>query len=320
MQPLITFVAASAAVLFLFIAGRDVQSGGMTTSELFSFLFYAALLTWPIGALANLYGQIQTTRGTIARLQQVFGQNAEPGYQASGRIGAVRGEIDFRNVSFSYPGRETVLKDVNLHIRPGEIVSLTGANGAGKSTLMALLLRFYDPSGGVIRLDGVDIADIDVRDLRRGIGVVSQRPLLFNGTIRANIALWAGRMRTMRRSKPPRALPRPIEFIVELADGFETEIGDHGVRLSGGQRQRIALARALIKDPPILIFDEATSMYDLEGEQAFIDASSSALQGRTVILITHRPASLAIADRIICVEQGSVREIATKSKRAVAAR
>lgn len=308
LQPLITLVAASAAVLLLFIAGRQVQAGGMTIPELFSFLFYAALLTWPIGALANLYGQIQTTRGTIARLQQVFGQSAEPGYQASGRIDAVRGEIEYRNVSFSYPGRERVLNGVNLHIDSGEVVALTGANGTGKSTLMALLLRFYDPSSGVIALDGLDIGDIDVRDLRRAIGVVPQRAMLFNGTIRDNIAFGLEGADDTQIETAAR-LAQAYQFIVELADGFETEIGDHGVRLSGGQRQRIALARALVKDPQVLIFDEATSMYDWEGESAFVETCREALHGRTIILITHRRASLALADRILCVEDGTVVEI-----------
>jgi ATP-binding cassette subfamily B protein len=308
LQPLITLVAASAAVLLLFIAGRNVQSGGMTISELFSFLLYAALLTWPIGVLANLYGHIQTARGTMARLQKVLGQDVEPGYQASGRIDALRGEIEFRNVSFSYPGREEVLNDVNLHIRPGEVVSLTGANGAGKSTLMALLLRFYDPTGGAISLDGRDIADIDVRDLRRGIGVVPQRALLFNGTIRANIGFGLEGANDAEIETAAR-LAQAYQFIVQLADGFETEIGDHGVRLSGGERQRIALARALVKDPQVLIFDEATSMYDVDGENDLVDACREALQGRTIILITHRPASLALADRILCVEDSDVHEV-----------
>jgi ABC-type polar amino acid transport system ATPase subunit len=162
----------------------------------------------------------------------------------------------------------------------------------------------------MIRLDGVDITDIDVRELRRGIGLVSQRPLLFNGTIRANIGFGLASADDAQIENAAR-LAQAFPFIEHLADGFETEIGDHGVRLSGGQRQRIALARALVKDPQILIFDEATSMYDLEGESAFVEACRDALQGRTIILITHRPASLALADRILCVANGAVHEIAT---------
>ena len=231
---------------------------------------------------------------------------------------ATRGEIAFVGVGFAYPGRDVTLKDVTLKIQAGETVALTGSNGAGKTTLVNLLLRFHDPDHGVIQLDGQDISTIRVQDLRRQIGVVPQRALLFNGSIRANIA-YGLENATDEQVESAARLSQAYEFIAELPQGFQTEIGDHGVRLSGGQRQRIALARALIKDPPILILDEATSMYDLEGEHAFIEASASALKGRTVLLITHRPASLAIADRIICVDHGSVREMASKPKRASAA-
>lgn len=314
LEPLIGLIAASAAVLLLFIAGKNVQSGSMTTAELFSFLFYAALLTRPVGALAQIYGQIQTARGTLARLQSVLETGVELGYAATAKIASSKGNISFAGVRFGYAGREITLSDVNLEIQSGETVALTGSNGAGKTTLINLLLRFHDPDDGIIELDGQDISTIRVEDLRRQIGVVPQRPLLFNGTIRANIAYGLENATEEQVEKAAR-LSQAYEFIIDLPEGFQTEIGDHGVRLSGGQRQRIALARALIKDPPILILDEATSMYDLEGEHAFIEASSSALKGRTVLLITHRPASLAIADRIICVESGSVRETETRLKR-----
>lgn len=316
LEPIIGLVAASAAVLLLYAAGRTVQSGSMTTAELFSFLFYAALLTRPVGALAHTYGQVQTARGTLARLQSVLETDFEPGYSSTGSVTAARGHISLANVGFGYPGRDITLRDVTLEIQAGETVAFIGSNGAGKTTLINLLLRFYDPDRGTIQLDGHDISKISVQDLRRQIGVVPQRALLFNGSIRANIA-YGLENATDEDIQRAACLSQAMEFIEGLPEGFQTVIGDHGVRLSGGQRQRIALARALIKDPPILILDEATSMYDLEGEHAFIEASSSALKGRTVLLITHRPASLAIADRIICVESGSAREIETKSKRTV---
>ncbi|MBF7728666.1 ABC transporter ATP-binding protein [Pseudomonas sp. N040] len=307
MEPLIGFIAAAAAVLLLFFAGQSLHAGNLSAAELFSFLFYAALLTQPVGALANLYGQIQTTRGTLARLQNVLQEPPEPGYAATGRLPAAHGEIRFEGLRFAYPGRELTLDGVDLLLRAGETVALTGPNGAGKSTLVALLLRLYEPQGGRILLDGQDIAGIQLQDLRRQIGVVPQRALLFNGSVRANIAYGLPGASEAQIEHAAR-LAQAWAFIQHLPQGLDTEIGDHGVRLSGGQRQRIALARAFVKDPPILVLDEATSMYDLEGESAFIEACADALHGRTVILITHRPASLALAQRILRVENGRVIE------------
>ena len=307
MEPLIGLVAAAAAVLLLFFAGRSLQTGSLTPAELFSFLFYAALLTQPVGSLANLYGQIQTTRGTLARLQNVLREQPEPGYAATGRMQRAEGEIRVEGLRFAYPGRDTTLHGIDLLIRPGETVALTGPNGAGKSTLIALLLRMYEPGGGRILLDGQDIAGLNLQDLRRQIGVVPQRALLFNGSVRANIAYGLPGASDVQIEKAAR-LAQAWKFIQQLPLGFDTQIGDHGVRLSGGQRQRIALARAFVKDPPILVLDEATSMYDLEGESAFVEACADALHDRTVILITHRPASLALAQRILRMDNGKLSE------------
>ena len=315
LEPLIGLVAAGAAVLLLIGAGRSVQSGSMTTAELFSFLFYAALLTRPVGALAHIYGQVQTARGTLARLQSVLQLDSEPGYSATDPLVRAEGDIAFSGVQFAYPGRDITLNDVTFRIHAGETVALTGSNGAGKTTLVNLLLGFHRPDRGVIEVDGEDISKIRIRDLRRQIGLVPQRALLFNGTIRANIAFGLEGA-TEQQVEAAARLSQAYDFIEQLPQRFQTQIGDHGVRLSGGQRQRVALARALVKDPPILILDEATSMYDLEGERGFIQACASALRGRTVILITHRPASLAIADRIFEVENGTVTEVPGSARRA----
>lgn len=305
LEPAIGLVAAIASVLLVYLAGQHVQLGSMSPTSLFAFLFYAALLTRPVAALAHVYGQVQSVRGTLVRLQSVLDQAVEAGYALTNRIAASGGAIAFRNISFAYPGRSQVLRGLNLDIRPGEVVALTGPNGAGKTTLIKLLLRFHDPDEGDIFIDGQNIASVAVQDLRRQTGLVSQRVLLFNGTLRANIAYGVEDADDALIETAAR-LAQAWDFIAHLPQGLDTEIGDHGVRLSGGQRQRIALARALIKDPPILLLDEATSMYDLEGESAFIEACSTALEGRTVIIITHRPASLAMADRILCLEDGKV--------------
>lgn len=304
--PVIGLVAAIAAILILVTAGSDFGEGGKSPAELFSFLFYAALLTRPVGSLAEFYGRYQMARGTLSRMQAALRERPEGGRETAGRLERPAGAIEFERVTFAYPGRATVLRDASLAIAPGEIIAVTGENGAGKSTLVSLLLRFYEPTGGRIFIDGNDIAGLPVQEMRRQIGYVPQRALLFNGTVRQNIAYGMPDATDEQLDHAIR-LAQASEFIAKLPRGLATEIGDHGVRLSGGQRQRIALARALISDPPILVLDEATSMYDMESEAAFVEACLTALHGRTVILITHRPASLKLADRIVSVRDGAIR-------------
>lgn len=305
-SPLIAFLSAVAAVGILLLAEARLETASDPT-ELFSFLLYAALLTRPIGSLGDFYGQVQWFRGTLARLEDVASQPLEPGYEGQIDDIEVRGEIRFEDVTFTYPGRPDLLRQMNLAIEAGEIVALTGVNGAGKSTILKLLQRFYDPDEGCVFLDSHDIRTLSVQTLRRAIGVVPQRALLFNGTIRENIAFGDP---APSEAKLQRAmeLAQACQFVTTLAEGMDTLIGDHGLRLSGGQRQRISLARALYYDPPILVFDEATSMFDSAGEAAFVDACRSALHDRTVIIVTHRPASLALAHRVLKIEDGKAIE------------
>jgi len=304
--PVVGLAAAVGVIALLLVSGSALADGGSDPARLFSVLLYAALLTRPVGALADFYGRLQWADGTLAELEAVLAEPVEPGYAQHVRMPQVRGRITFEQVAFAYPGRPTVLCDASLDIAPGEVVALTGANGAGKSTLVNLLLRFHDPAAGRILLDGADIATLDVQWLRRQMALVPQRPLLFDGTVRDNIAygLTQPDEAAMARAVD---LAQAAEFIAALPQGYDTMIGDHGVRLSGGQRQRIALARALVTDPRVLIFDEATSMYDLEAEAAFVESSIKVLKRRTVLVITHRPASLALANRVVVVEGGRIR-------------
>ena len=296
--PVVSLVAGLAAISILLVGSGQLESGARSPADLFAFLLYAALLTRPVSGLADTYGAYQMARGTLARLEAVFARPVEQGYAAPQRIARAAGAIAFNQVSFAYPGRPALLERLDLTIAPGEVIALTGANGIGKSTLIRLLLRYYDPQSGCITLDGTDIAQLQVQDLRRQFGYVPQRPLLFNGTIRDNIIFGAANRDPALVERAAR-MAQAWDFIQHLPQGLNTVIGDEGIRISGGQQQRIALARALFRDPPIYIFDEATSMYDLEGEAAFVEACIASLGGRTVIIITHRPASLALADRVI---------------------
>ncbi len=311
--PSLSLVTAVAAIVLVMVAGQSIDDNSKSPAELFSFLLYAALLTRPVGSIANLYGQLQTTKGTLARLQRVLAEPAERGYAASGRLKDVRGAITLRAVSFAYSGRSGTLTDIDLYIEPGEIVALTGENGAGKSTIVNLILRFYEPQKGVITLDGINTDTLELGHFRSLIGYVPQRPLLFNATVRDNIIF--GREEVSDTQVVQAAeLAQASGFIDALPAGLDTEIGDHGVKLSGGQRQRVALARAVLTDPPVIILDEATSMYDLEAEADFVEVCKGAFVGRTVILITHRPATLDLADRIIEVARGRIAKIVSNKE------
>ena len=306
LSPVTGFVTGSAAVLLLGFAGPAVAAGGLSATETISFMLYAALLTRPLAGLADVWGRTQATRGVLARLERVLALPVEQG--GPGRIGRSRGEIGIRDLHYAWPGRAPLLRGLDLAVAAGECIAVTGANGAGKSTLTALLTGMMKPESGRITLDGTDIATLALRDLRQQFGHVPQRPLLFDGTLRDNIAFGLPGADEAQIEAAARAA-QAHDFIMALPDGYDTRIGESGLRLSGGQSQRVALARALISDPPVLILDEATAMYDLEGESAFVEAARSAFAGRSVILITHRPATLALASRVVELRDGRLHRI-----------
>jgi len=307
LSPSMHFLAGSAIVLLLWFSSQRLAAGALAPGEIVSLLLYSLLLTRPISNLASIYGQIQNTRGAAERLIETFAIEPEPCDANDPDLQPVQDKIHFKDIRFHYPEQNNVLDGLNLTIQAGETVAITGANGSGKSTLVHLLMRFADPQKGKILIDGIDISGATIQSLRNQIGLVSQQVLLFNGSVAENIGYSVAGADLDLITKAAKAA-RAFDFIQKLPNGFDTLIGDQGVRLSGGQKQRLALARALLKDPPILILDEATAMFDPQGEHDFIEECSDLLQQRTVILITHRPASLTLADRIVCLKDGRIQE------------
>lgn len=306
LSPTLKFLATSLVLFTLWVMSERIISGEIAPSELVRILLYGLLLTQPVSGFANIYGQIQRFLGAAEQILDVLSVTGED--TATGqRLASTRGEITFTNVTFNYPDRENILEDFNLTIAAGETLAITGKNGVGKSTLAHLLIRYMDPMTGSIHLDGQDIKDFSLLSLRNHIGIVQQQVLLQNTTIEKNIGFSmpdASSEAIHLAAKKAHA----YDFIQKLPKGFQTIIGDQGVKLSGGQKQRLSLARVLLKDPVILIFDEATAMFDPAGEEQFITECRSFLASKTVILITHRPGSLILADRIVEISQGKAIE------------
>lgn len=301
--PFGSLVAGAGVLLLIWLGSLRVAEGALVVSELVSLIFCAWLVSSPLVSLAGLYGQWQSMRAAANRLDEFFSIAPEPAGLGLPDIGPLSGSVTLDAVSFRYPTREPVLQDMSMQLMPGETVAIVGENGAGKSTLVHLLLRFADPTAGRILLDGKDIRDHNLESIRRQIGLVSQQTLLLDGTVAENIA-YASTDGDQDAIVSAAELAQADSFIRQLPAGYDTLIGDQGIKLSGGQRQRLALARAIYKDPPVLILDEATSMFDPEAEASFLRMCHDLFQDRTVIMITHKTPALTLADRVLRLESG----------------
>jgi subfamily B ATP-binding cassette protein MsbA len=307
--PLIAFLGFGGLSLVLWFGGREVIEGRLTGGQLISFLIYGISVAGSLGAMVGLYTSLQEALGATKRVFQLLDTPQDIQDSPNARaIERTEGRISFDNVHFSYDERQEVLHDIDLEIAPGEIIALVGPSGAGKSTIFNLIPRFYDPTEGCVRLDGQDLRELTQASLRGQIGIVPQEVLLFSGTIYENIRY--GRLDATREEIVEAAqAANAHDFIMTLPDGYETVVGERGVRLSGGQRQRVSIARAILKNPPILLLDEATSSLDSESESLVQEALGRLMQERTTVIIAHRLSTTRVAHRIVVLDDGRIAEI-----------
>ena len=307
--PIIAFFAFAGLALILWFGGREVLDGRLSAGELIAFLIYGLTVAANFAGVISMYSQVQEALGATKRVFEIL--DTEPDIRDAPKaknLAAVKGAISLQGVSFAYEDGLEVLSDINLEIAEGEIVALVGPSGAGKSTLFNLIPRFYDVDAGSICIDGHDIRDLTQSSLRGHIGIVPQETLLFGGSIRENILygkLDAPQSEMIAAARSANA----HDFIIELPKGYDTIVGERGVKLSGGQRQRVAIARALLKNPSILLLDEATSSLDNESEQLVQEALARLMKHRTTLIIAHRLSTIRVAHRIAVLDRGRIIEL-----------
>jgi subfamily B ATP-binding cassette protein MsbA len=311
-NPTVQFVTSIGLAFVLSIAIADAIRGEMTTGDLLAFFTALVNIASPLRGIVNVAGPLQQGIAAAQNLFELLDERTEP--QGDGRAAAgVKGEVQFDHVSFAYEtGKGAALSDINFHVKAGETVAIVGRSGSGKSTLVNLLPRFYDAASGTVRVDGYDVRDYSLRSLRDQIALVTQEVVLFNDTIRNNIAF--GREASAEAIERAAHAAHVLEFVKDLPSGLDTVVGDRGVLLSGGQRQRIAIARALLKNAPILILDEATSALDTQAERFIQTALDELMHDRTTLVIAHRLSTVEGANRIVVLDAGKIVEMGTHAE------
>ena len=308
LTPVVEFLAAFAVTVIVWYGGNEVIRGNLTSGSLIAFLVYAVNISNPVKRLGNVYGNIQRAVAAADRVFEVLDTLPEVQDAPDAKpLPPVEGRVTFEDVTFEYRSGEPALRNMSIDVAPGQVLAIVGPSGAGKSTIANLIPRFYDPQAGRICIDGVDIRDVTVASLREQLAMVPQDTILFSASIYENILY--GRLDATREEVMAAAqASNAHNFILQLPDGYETQIGERGCQLSGGQRQRIAIARAILKNPRILILDEATSALDAESERLVQDALDKLMVGRTTFVIAHRLSTIQRADRILVLEKGRVVE------------
>ena len=308
LTPTIEFVAAIGVTMILWFGGNSVINGDITAGALVAFLTYAVNISNPIKRLSKVIAHIQRALAAADRVFNVLDMPELIKNASDAKVlPHVKGNVEFKNVSFSYDTEEPILDNVSFSAAPGQVVALVGPSGAGKSTVASLLPRFYEVTSGSIDIDGLDIRDVTMESLREQVGIVPQETMLFNGTVYDNILY--GRLDATKEDVEAAAkAANAHNFIMELPNGYETQLGDRGVNMSGGQRQRIAIARAILKNPQILILDEATSALDTQSERVVQEALDRLMVGRTSFVIAHRLSTIKNADKILVMEKGKIVE------------
>ncbi|RED98840.1 ABC transporter ATP-binding protein [Marinoscillum furvescens] len=305
----IIFMLFGGIVAVIWYGATLVQAGDMTVGDLLSFVLYTTFIGASIAGIGDLFGQVQKAIGASERILEIQKETPEWDLDQQTAISPLTGDIQFSDVHFSYPTRDEVevLKGIDLHIGQGQKVALVGHSGAGKSTIVQLMMRFYEVTGGSVKIGEQHLADIDLPQLRANVGIVPQEVILFGGTIAENIR-YGKPGASQAEVEEAAAKANALDFINSFPEGFDTLVGERGVKLSGGQRQRIAIARAVLKDPSILILDEATSSLDAESEHLVQQALNELMKGRTTIIVAHRLATIRSVDRIYVLENGHIVE------------
>jgi ATP-binding cassette subfamily B protein/subfamily B ATP-binding cassette protein MsbA len=314
-SPFVELASSLGTVIVIYFGGRLAFQKVLPVGELVAFILYADMFYQPVRALSGAWEQIQEARVGSERVGELLAETPDIADRPGARpvAGRARGAIGFHDVSFRYARGDTVLRNIDLEVPARTTVALVGPSGVGKSTLASLIPRFYDPTAGSITLDGVDLRDIALQSLRRQVSVVLQDVFLFHGTVRDNILF--GRPDASESDVEESArIANAHEFVLDLPDGYDTMVGERGIKLSGGQKQRISIARAVLKDAPVLILDEATSAVDTLTEVLIREALERLMKGRTVLIIAHRLSTIRAADCIAVLEDGRLRERGTHAE------